>query len=161
PGAGTAAVAGPAAVAAMDFDGDGKPDLAELAGSTVLILRGAGDGTFTAGASYDLGTDAGAILAADFNGDGKPDLAVLRHDGSGRGVAVGDFTRDGRPDLAVTAGSTLDLLTGDGAGGFTVTGSYAPTSGGITGDVVVGDFLGTGQPAAAVWLADVGAMIVT
>jgi len=68
-------------VAAGDFNGDGKLDLAIGAGSFdsfigpsnfVGILLGNGDGTFRKGATVPL---FGVLLAtADVNGDGKPDL---------------------------------------------------------------------------------------
>jgi uncharacterized protein (TIGR03437 family) len=77
-----AAGVNPGSLAASDFNGDGKSDLA--AASTVdaslVVLTGNGDGTFKAGVTYAAGGDSQAypasILALDLNGDGRPDLAV-------------------------------------------------------------------------------------
>ncbi len=72
----------PSALAAADFNGDGKVDLAagSSVGGTIAVLPGNGDGTFGAPASYGNGGDSQAIpvsiLAIDLNGDGRPDLAV-------------------------------------------------------------------------------------
>ncbi len=113
-----------------DFNGDGNPDLAILnsADSSVEVLLGNGDGTFTAGATVALPSvpadQAQHIVAGDFNGDGNLDLIVSagasglfellgNGDGtfhapttiSGLGqptqMAVGDFNHDGIADLVV------------------------------------------------------------
>ena len=134
---------GSAAVAPGDFDGDGILDLAVIeadAGKVFIMhgnakpgMPGIGDGSFTAGNSYTVGTEPGAIVAADFNGDGKLDLGIANYGGGttsspgnvivlmgqGNGVfsagssfaagigpyamAVGDFNGDGKPDLSVVS----------------------------------------------------------
>ena len=72
----------PSSLAAADFNGDGKIDLAAASssGGTIAILSGKGDGTFSAPVSIANGGDSQAtpvsILALDFNGDGQSDLAV-------------------------------------------------------------------------------------
>ena len=61
-------------LAAADFNGDGKVDLAVGGQSGVSILPGNGDGTF--GPHIDTTSFDGIQLrfVADFNADGKPDL---------------------------------------------------------------------------------------
>lgn len=68
----------PTVVIAGDFNCDGKLDLAVAneQDSTLSILVGNGDGTFTAGASA-LTTGNDYVAAGDFNGDGRLDLAIV------------------------------------------------------------------------------------
>jgi len=74
----------PSVVATGDFDGDGTLDLLATQGSTIGILKGNSDGTFTAAAQYNFDAAAGVpngvfltALTADFNHDGKLDFAVV------------------------------------------------------------------------------------
>ena len=70
----------PVAIASGDLNVDGHPDLAIVnqADSTLSVLLGNGDGTFTAATNSPLATgqNSTAVTIADFNGDGDPDLAV-------------------------------------------------------------------------------------
>ncbi len=125
--------AGPTALVAYDFNGDGKLDLAvgsegnTFQGNTVCVLLGKGNGTFQPPVQYRVGVEPTTTVTADFNGDGKEDLAVISYGsanfsillGNGNGtfqpavsyvsqllmssIAVGDFTGNGVSDL-VTAG---------------------------------------------------------
>lgn len=121
----------PSAIAAADFNGDGKLDLAitNAADNTVTILLGSGDGTFTPapGSPISVGSSPGAIAVGDLLGNGKLDLVVANfgsnnitimlgnRDGTftqaanspfpvGKAptaIALADFNGDGRLDIAV------------------------------------------------------------
>jgi large repetitive protein len=57
------------AVAVMDFNGDGKPDLAVAFGGGVRVFLGNGDGTFqTSASSYVAGDAPWGIAVGDFTG---------------------------------------------------------------------------------------------
>jgi FG-GAP-like repeat/FG-GAP repeat len=77
-----------ATVSAGDFNGDSKPDLivqganfGNATASSVVMLLGKGDASFSQGPSVDTGACRnGRPTAADFDGDGKLDLAVFAND---------------------------------------------------------------------------------
>jgi Flp pilus assembly secretin CpaC len=70
----------PVAIATGDLNSDSHPDLVVVnqTDSTVSVLLGNGDGTFTAGLNSPLGTGQAptAVTVTDFNADGNPDIAV-------------------------------------------------------------------------------------
>lgn len=142
-----------------DFNGDGKADLVvtnlcDVSQSnfnctsyqtTVTILLGRGDGTFSGPVSYESGYAPEDLVVADFNSDGKEDLAIstfgsdpssvslMLGNGDGTfqgpksypvggttyGLAVGDFNSDGTLDLvAASVNGGLAELLGTGNGSF-------------------------------------------
>jgi hypothetical protein len=131
------------ALAAGDFRGDGKLDLAFAAGSSVTALLGNGDGTFVTTPTVSTSIFLPSALATGvFTASGKPDLVttgiggdavVLLNNGDGTfrtgptlsvpdspdAVVVGDFNGDGHPDVAVgTEGGEIDVFLGNGDGTF-------------------------------------------
>jgi hypothetical protein len=112
-----------------DFNGDGIPDLAVIDGnnSTVDILLGNGDGTFTAETTNPPISGIPLNFATgDFNGDGKTDLAVAENSG------------------------TIAILLGNGDGTFAASGSVNSASSGSPSPIAVADFNGDGKLDIAV-----------
>src|SRR5580765_6690340 len=68
--------AGPFGIAAGDFNGDGRVDLAVAAADAdqIELLMGLGDGAFTRKAPIGAPGSPRGIAVADVNGDGKPDV---------------------------------------------------------------------------------------
>lgn len=118
-----------------DINGDGKPDLVmsvadpATGSSTINVLLGNGDGTFSAPITTDI-PGAGLQAVVDYNGDGKLDLVLSSSGlnlssialGNGDGTfrtrdndliglggwfnVVADFNGDGKPDLLIAPGGS-------------------------------------------------------
>jgi hypothetical protein len=119
-------------VAAGDFNGDGKQDVAAATGDGVVTFLGDGAGRLTPAAAAPAVLPGYADwLAApgDLSGDGKADLVAVDHE---------------------NAGFKIRILLGDGAGGFTVSPQTPPVT--VKGDpdeymslqVQIADFNGDG-----------------
>lgn len=114
----------PQGIVAMDFNGDGKTDLAVTSANgdspsnyVVTILLGNGDGTFTQGQTYNTGQGDQSIVGRDFNGDGVPDLAIANY-----------------------YDHTVTILLGNGDGTFTPVPPPLPATGDGPFAIVAGDF---------------------
>jgi FG-GAP-like repeat len=122
----------PIAIAAADFDNDGKPDLLltlfgdrpQNGSGSVEILFGNGDGTFTRTVTFSAGTEPFPLTVGDFNGEGKPDFAVTNFN------------------------SGVYIFLGKGDGSFQQSGPIAAGDGPAA--VAVGDFNGDGRMDLAV-----------
>lgn len=171
-----AAGVAPTSVVVSDFDGDGISDLAvaNADSNTVVVYKGAGDGTLQVVGTYSAETSPEYVGAGDLNGDGMPDLVVTNFnsntvsvfigDGTGSfksfasypvgetpyGAAIGDFDGDGHADIAVANGGSITLLRGAGDGtlgspvNIDLVAPFSPYS------LVLGDFNSDGSPDIAV-----------
>jgi hypothetical protein len=148
--------------------------------NNVSVLLGDGSGGFAgaAGSPVAVGRNPAAVAVGDFNQDGIADLAVantgdntvtiLLGDGSGgfstaagspvlvgsnpASIDVGDYNADNITDLAVVnnGSNTVNILLGDGNGGFSnAAGSPVPV-GKNPESSVTGDFNGDGIADLAV-----------
>jgi hypothetical protein len=147
----TPSVINPVGFTAGDFKNDGKLDLAVSSwddSGSFVILTGKGDGTFTAGSTYNFGTweqcypSGGSnpywIGAADLNQDGKLDLAL----------AVQYSACDTEYSGQNTWGAAL-VYTGNGDGTFNL--DDGPWVGGVDNSgIALGDFNGDGMIDVAV-----------
>jgi len=156
---------GAGALAADDFNFDGKVDLIVSTTSALRVFLGNGDGTFSTGAVYSVYTGGQEdIVALDVNLDGKKDavaitrtgIQVLKGNGNGTftllaaqqipgifpaAIDKAKFNYDSNPDLLLIdgAGQAIPLL-GNGAGVFTQVQGGQGVAGFILGTGLAADF---------------------
>lgn len=131
-------IAGPRTefIAALDVNGDGKPDLVSPSGSAVAVLIGKGDGSFAEPIRYDVKGDmvyawAWWLATGDLDGDGVTDLVVSVY-----GAAGPSPTADGQ----------LAVLLNNGDGTFSDAVFHEDRA---AWAVALGDFDGDGNLDAA------------
>jgi hypothetical protein len=129
------------AIAVVDMNHDGRPDLVVTTISkngegTVGVLLGNGDGTFQPVKSYSTGGASGAgvpaVAVADVNGDGKPD------------VLAATLSWSGTSTQGHTIGAVAVLL-GNGDGALQPAVIY-PSGGVYSSSLAVSDVSGDGKP---------------
>jgi hypothetical protein len=129
----TSVVGSVIAFAIGDFNNDGKPDVAALLNSSgveqLAMFFGNGDGTFTAGPTYNVGLNPTAIATGDMNGDGILDLIV--------GNSIGFVVDNPAP-------SSVSVLLGNGNGTFQS--PIVTTAGNGISSIAVADFNLDGKP---------------
>ena len=124
----------PGGLTVGDFNGDARPDvvlscLYVFGGSDndrVHFLAGDGDGTFTRGSLFKVGTAPRGIASGDFNFDGKLDIVTANY------VSTNVYY----------GSNSLSVLSGNGDGTFNAAVNYPV--GTMPWGVIVGDFNGDG-----------------
>ncbi len=158
-------------IAAGDFRGEGRADLAVTVGKTneLIVLLGKGDGSFEPGSGTTVGNGPAAVLVADLKGDGGSDLitvnqaantfSVLMGKGNGTfkspvdftagnspfAIAAADFNGDGHSDLAIlnSGDKSISLPLGRGDGTFQAAPAYRSQL--EQKAMAAGDLRGTGR----------------
>jgi hypothetical protein len=159
-------------LAAVDLNGDTRPDLVYGEGCVIAQLN-AGGGSFGPPICSPLGVGPVTMVVADLNADGRPDVALGDASGGNVLVALGDGTGhftaahtyllvagqvislvaadidgDGRPDLVASGDADrifqagIAVLRGAGDGSFRLVSRW------VTGGahLAVGDFTSDGRP---------------
>jgi hypothetical protein len=123
----------PYGIAAGDFTGDGRTDLAVYEESPnpqefynpgtltytseVSVLLSNGDGTFQPAKTFSVGLYAGPIVAGDFTGDGRTDLAVANDGSNTVSVLLGNGDGTFQPQVTFAVGTQPEaIVTGDFTG---------------------------------------------
>ena len=126
----------PAGLAAADFNGDGKLDLAACGQGSpfVYIMVGNGRGAFQPEMEFALPSGCDSLAVGDFNGDGRLDLAVTG-----------------------SLADTVSIMLGRGDGTLQTSRNYSV---GLAGDAVVGTFNNTALPDVAAGIIGISSSLV-
>src|SRR5215469_4030112 len=145
----------PSDFATGDFNGDGKTDLAEAEGDSIVILLGNGDGKLDlAVAAGGQGGTSESVIIFTGNGDGtfNPPTSIATNPATAvTWIQVADFNQDGTPDVVIadSAGSATVFLN-NGIGSLS---ESFPVGSGLSVpyylEVGVGDLNGDGYPDIA------------
>ena len=139
----------PIAIAAGDFKGDGKVDLAvtNSGSKTVSVLLGNGDGTFGKAEEYEIGVIPGALVIADLNGDGRADIVVRDANGGKISVLLGSGNGSFEAHVEMSSGQIAPELLNR------LLARPVQLSGRQSSSVVFADFNGDGETDQAVALS--------
>lgn len=145
----------PIGVVAADLDGDGIDDLAVLGDSTVYLLKGNGDGTFSPFPTPSINTGsfgAFAIAAGTFvSSPPNIDLAISNQDGGDIAILLGngDGTFQAAKNIygswSGPAGLAIADLNGDGNNDIAFVDAYAIAD--LNVDILRGDGTGNFTPS--------------
>jgi len=162
---------GPTASVLVDYNADGRLDIAVACNSAgaVLFYPGNGNATFANGSGFGAGANPYDLCTGDFNHDGRPDFASTGHTGgycvylntnglpsttsvhptpavNPLGIATADFNSDGHLDLAMTSSGTASVwvMMGLGNGQFGTPEGFA--TGGIPVGIAAADMNADGRP---------------
>jgi len=111
----------PSAVAPVDLDGDGKPDLVtvnSVANSISILQNKSHPGAVAFQGKTDLstGNDPDNVVTGDLDGDGKPDIVVLNfNQGNASTISVFGNTSSGG---TISFATRVDYPTGNGTTGI-------------------------------------------
>ncbi len=163
----------PRALAAADFNGDGRDDLVLLDSLGTAVSLSNGNGTFRPVTYIPTANGPLALVVADLNGDNIPDLAVAASslsvllgngDGTfqshvdyttpgGMGVIIsGDVNGDGKRDI-VERGLGIKIFLGNGDG--SLQSPISSTDSSFGGFLVMADFNLDGKPDLAEEFLDI------
>jgi hypothetical protein len=154
--------AGTIALAAGDFNGDGKQDLiaVNLTGDSVSVLLNNGNSTFQTPINTGVGTSPSAVAVGDFNKDGKLDVAVANASNNNVNVLIGKGDGTFQSPVSYATGSLPDAifsadLNNDGKLDLVVTNAGDPVNGtSSTLSILYGKGDGTFQSSTSVSVAD-------